>query len=122
MDKVIYFFWPISFIMSFVISLITINTSIRFLTKTIDVPNERSSHSRPTPKGAGLGIIATLLIVYYTFFPLTDFYFIGSVLVLTILSFINDNKQLSIIIRLIIQMTLAIIVLHLWPPYNMLYF
>lgn len=116
MDKVIYFFWPISFIMSFVISLITINTSIRFLTKTIDVPNERSSHSRPTPKGAGLGIIATLLIVYYTFFPLTDFYFIGSVLVLTILSFINDNKQLSIIIRLIIQMTLAIIVLHLWPP------
>ena len=116
MDKVTYFFWPISFIMSFVISLITINTSIRFLTKTIDVPNERSSHSRPTPKGAGLGIIATLLIVYYTFFPLTDFYFIGSVLVLTILSFINDNKQLSIIIRLIIQMTLAIIVLHLWPP------
>ena len=116
MDKVIYFIWPISFIMSFIISLITIKTSLRFLTKTIDIPNQRSSHSRPTPKGAGLGIIATLLIVYYTFFPLTDFYFIGSVLVLTILSFINDNKQLSIIIRLIIQMTLAIIVLHLWPP------
>ena len=117
MDKVTYFIWPISFIMSFIISLITIKTSIKFLTKTIDIPNERSSHSMPTPKGAGLGIIATFLIVYYTFFPLTDFFFIGSILILTILSFINDNKQLSIIIRLIIQMTLAIIILNLWPPF-----
>ena len=69
MDELIYIFWPVSFIMSFIISLVTIKTTIQFLkiTKTIDVPNERSSHIIPTPKGAGIGIIATLLIVYYTF-------------------------------------------------------
>ena len=113
-----YFIWPISFIMSFIVSLVTIKASIILLkkTRTIDIPNERSSHSIPTPKGAGLGIIATLLIVYYTFFPLTDFWFIGSIVILAVLSFINDNKQISIIIRLIIQMVLTIIILNLWPP------
>ena len=118
MDKLIYVFWLMSFIMSFIISLITIRAAIQFLkkTKTIDTPNERSSHNVPTPKGAGLGIIATLLIVYYTFLPLTDFWLMGSVLIMTILSFLNDNKQISIIIRLIIQMVLTIIVLNFWPP------
>ena len=113
-----YFIWPISFIMSFIVSLVTIKASIILLkkTRTIDIPNERSSHSIPTPKGAGLGIIATLLIVYYTFFPLTDFWFIGSIVILAVLSFINDNKQISIIIRLILQMVLTIIILNLWPP------
>tara|TARA_B110000261_G_scaffold157402_1_gene192382 strand:- start:387 stop:1406 length:1020 start_codon:yes stop_codon:yes gene_type:complete len=117
-DKIMYFIWPISFIMSFIVSLVTIKASIILLkkTRTIDIPNERSSHSIPTPKGAGLGIIATLLIVYYTFFPLTDFWFIGSIVILAVLSFINDNKQISIIIRLIIQMVLTIIILNLWPP------
>ena len=118
MDELIYFFWPISFLMSFFISLITIKIAVKFLSKTntIDIPNERSSHNNPTPKGAGLGIIATLLIVYYSFFPITDFLFTGSILILTILSFINDNKQISIVIRLITQMVLTIIVLNFWPP------
>ena len=118
MAELIYFIWPISFLMSFFISLITIKLSINFLskTKTVDIPNKRSSHNMPTPKGAGLGIIATLFIVYYTFFPITDFVFMGSILILTILSFINDNKQISIVFRLITQMTLTIIILNFWPP------
>ena len=118
MVELIYFFWPVSFIMSFIISLVTIKTSMQFLKriKTIDIPNERSSHITPTPKGAGLGIIATLLIVYYTFLPLTDFWLMGSIIIITILSFLNDNKQVSIIIRLIVQMILTIIVLNFWPP------
>jgi UDP-N-acetylmuramyl pentapeptide phosphotransferase/UDP-N-acetylglucosamine-1-phosphate transferase len=117
-DELVYFFWPVSFIMSFIISLVTIKTTIQFLkkTKTIDIPNERSSHIIPTPKGAGLGVIATLLIVYYTFFPLTDFWLMSSILIITTISFLNDNKQVSIIIRLIIQMVLTIIVLNFWPP------
>ena len=56
MVELIYFFWPVSFIMSFIISLVTIKTSMQFLKKikTIDIPNERSSHIIPTPKGEGL--------------------------------------------------------------------
>jgi len=116
--ELIFFIWPISFLMSFVISLATIKITIKILTKTktLDIPNERSSHNIPTPKGAGLGIIATLLIIYYTFFPITDFLFTGAVLILTILSFMNDNKQISIVIRLIVQIALTIIVLIFWPP------
>ena len=118
MGELIFFIWPISFLMSFVISLATIKITIKILTKTktLDIPNERSSHNIPTPKGAGLGIIATLLIIYYTFFPITDFLFTGAVLILTILSFMNDNKQISIVIRLIVQIALTIIVLIFWPP------
>ena len=118
MGELIFFIWPISFLMSFVISLATIKITIKILTKTktLDIPNERSSHNIPTPKGAGLGIIATLLIIYYTFFPITDFLFTGAILILTILSFMNDNKQISIVIRLIVQSALTIIVLIFWLP------
>jgi UDP-N-acetylmuramyl pentapeptide phosphotransferase/UDP-N-acetylglucosamine-1-phosphate transferase len=110
--------WIISIFLSFLISLLTIKLAIKILakTKTIDIPNERSNHIRPTPKGAGIGIIASLLIVYYIFFPITDFIFSVSILLLCIISFINDNKQISIFIRLLIQIILAIIVLFYWPP------
>ena len=77
-------------------------------TKTLDIPNERSNHDLPTPKGAGIGIIAALLIIYYIFFPITDFIFPISIFLLCIISFINDNKQISIFIRLVIQIILIV--------------
>ncbi len=118
MENLTSLIWIVSIISSFFISLITIKLSIKILekTKTLDIPNERSNHDLPTPKGAGIGIIAALLIIYYIFFPITDFIFPISIFFLCIISFINDNKQISIFIRLVIQIILAMIVLSFWPP------
>ena len=110
--------WLVSIFTSFLISLITIKLSIKILakTKTIDTPNERSNHNIPKLKGAGIGLIATLIIIYYVFFPITDVVFTSSILFLCIISFINDNKQISITIRLLVQILLALIVVSYWSP------
>ncbi|MFP6779102.1 MAG: glycosyltransferase family 4 protein [Alphaproteobacteria bacterium] len=110
--------WLISVFLSFFISVITIKISIRILgkTKTIDIPNKRSNHNIPTPKGAGIGVIASLLIMYYIFFPITDFIFTICVFLLCVMSFINDNKQILIAFRLFIQTILAFIVISYWSP------
>ena len=50
------------------------------------------------------------------FFSINDFIFTTSVALLSLISFINDNKNISIIYRLIIQMILALLVLLLWEP------
>lgn len=110
--------WITSIILSFVISLITIKLSLLIIakTKTMDTPNERSNHITPIPKGAGIGIILSLLILYYIFFPINDFIFTFSVSLLCVISFINDNKNISILIRLITHIILALFVIYLWPP------
>ena len=38
----------------------------------VDIPNERSSHEKPTPKGGGLGIVLALSI------SLTVYFAVGS--------------------------------------------
>src|SRR5271168_4149457 len=37
-------------------------TKMAFSVGLVDVPNERSSHSRPTPRGGGLGIFIAVTI------------------------------------------------------------
>ena len=112
------FSWLISIFISFCISLVTIKLSIKILdkTQTIDIPNKRSNHNVPTPKGAGIGLIASLLIMYYLFFPINDFIFTISIFLLCVMSFINDNKQISIALRLFIQTILAFIIISYWSP------
>ena len=110
--------WIKSLFISFIISVLTIKLSLIIInkTKTIDTPNKRSNHSIPTPKGAGIGLALSFLIIYYMFFSINDFIFTTSVALLSLISFINDNKHVPIIYRLTIQMILALLVLLLWEP------
>ena len=64
MENLISFSWLISVFISFCISLVTIKLSIKILgkTQTIDIPNKRSNHNLPTPKGAGIGLIVGIII------------------------------------------------------------
>ncbi len=110
--------WATSLIISFFISVLTIKFSLIIIAKTntIDTPNERSNHFDPTPKGAGIGIILSLLIVYYIFLPINDLIFTSSILSLCLMSFINDNINISIIFRLFIHILLSLFVLMFWQP------
>jgi UDP-N-acetylmuramyl pentapeptide phosphotransferase/UDP-N-acetylglucosamine-1-phosphate transferase len=92
----------------------------------LDVPNDRSSHSVPTPRGAGLGFVTTLLILG-TAITLRaspgfsrELAFVGIALaVLAIVGWLDDRYSLSALTRFGIQVavsvTLAVLVNRVAP-------
>ncbi len=80
---------------------------IRF--RVYDTPNPRSSHAAPTPRGGGLALIAVLLLSWLGAaawlgtapegFPLA----LVSAVLLAAVSWIDDLKRLSVILRLAAQ-------------------
>jgi UDP-N-acetylmuramyl pentapeptide phosphotransferase/UDP-N-acetylglucosamine-1-phosphate transferase len=76
----------------------------------LDVPNERSSHTAPTPRGGGIGIVGiwTIGILAGLFLNFVDgdgfiFAALGGVITLAFLGFDDDQKNLSPLLKLIIQ-------------------
>lgn len=92
----------------------------RFFLKTeiaIDKPNERSSHSKATPRSGGAAFVATFFIgilIIYLFGDKTHIgqrymnSFIISVLAIVLISFLDDLKRKSALLKLLV-MLLAII-------------
>jgi UDP-N-acetylmuramyl pentapeptide phosphotransferase/UDP-N-acetylglucosamine-1-phosphate transferase len=80
-----------------------------------DVPNERSSHTTPTPRGGGLVIVLVCLFSYFTYLQITDqkiiwAYFLGALLV-SIVSWIDDLYSLSIVWRFLCHSIAALLIL-----------
>ena len=98
----------------------------------MDVPNQRSSHSRPVPKGGGVAIVATFIAGLVTIYfvaeiaRIGDRYFWGflaCVFLLATASFVDDVNQRSHIAKLVTQILCAIAVVlagltieNLWIP------
>src|SRR5579875_498553 len=70
--------------------------------RVMDVPNSRSSHTRPTPKGGGVGIVVafmlgiTVLYGYADFARLADPYFRGVImasLAIAVVAFMDDLRN-----------------------------
>ncbi|ACU91341.1 glycosyl transferase family 4 [Desulfomicrobium baculatum DSM 4028] len=100
----------------------------RYLTRAgfLDLPGERSSHVRPTPKGGGVGLVVAFVWVAVVIgLPL---FFWLPLLALAILSFVNDLRSLSAGVRLAAQFMAALLVLggalwagHIsWPAFLIL--
>lgn len=72
----------------------------------LDIPNERSSHARPTPKGGGLAIIIVFYIGLFYFKESIDsklLYALLCAIPIAIISFIDDIFTLSSKVRFLIQ-------------------
>lgn len=73
----------------------------------LDLPNERSSHARPTPRGGGIAVVAILLpswaLIDYLEpgSDMSDWLAIIAMLVLAILSWIDDLHSLSAGLRIV---------------------
>ncbi|MGE4440991.1 MAG: hypothetical protein AB7D27_05830 [Desulfomicrobium sp.] len=83
----------------------------RYLTRAgfLDLPGERSSHVRPTPKGGGVGLVlAFVWVAIATGF--SPFLWIP-LLALAILSFVNDLRHISAGLRLAAQFAAALLAL-----------
>jgi UDP-N-acetylmuramyl pentapeptide phosphotransferase/UDP-N-acetylglucosamine-1-phosphate transferase len=91
------------------------------------IPNERSSHSEPTPHGAGLIIVIICLVSYvpislYVAGPFSWGYFIGAVLI-ALVSFLDDISTIPFSWRLLVHSVAAILLivdLETWHGITML--
>lgn len=91
--------------------------------RLLDVPNERSSHTRPTPKGGGLSIVLVALAVWVWAVGLDGLLgrpagaalLVGTSLVLAV-SWVDDLRALPFRGRLAVHLLAAAIVLMNAPP------
>lgn len=97
----------LSFILTFFIKQIAARLSV------IDIPNERSSHKTPTPRGGGLAIVITwyvgiTILFFFNFVDNYLYYALLSGAILAIVSLIDDVIDLPPVLRLIAQIITAI--------------
>ncbi|MCU0350792.1 MAG: glycosyltransferase family 4 protein [Flavobacterium sp.] len=78
----------------------------------LDLPNERSSHTQPTPRGGGLALV--IVVFTFTFLGLYDFsllpYFISALLV-AVISWFDDIKHIPSGIRLLFHSLAASLII-----------
>ncbi len=97
-----------SFILTYLIRKIALKHSF------VDIPNERSSHSIPTPHGGGLAIVISwyIGITFLFYFDLIEanlFYALLSGAILAVISLIDDLIKVKPVIRLFIHFITVII-------------
>jgi UDP-N-acetylmuramyl pentapeptide phosphotransferase/UDP-N-acetylglucosamine-1-phosphate transferase len=81
----------------------------------LDVPNERSSHVKPTPRGGGLVIVLASLFAYVVYSKITGRNFSGSYLlgasIVALVSWLDDLFSISFIWRFLVQSLAAILII-----------
>ena len=88
----------------------------------LDVPNERSSHTVPTPRGGGIVIAAVSLSGYAATALLFDLpfhwgYFSGALLV-SLVSWVDDLYDLGFLSRLVVHVAAAVLLISNLGPWN----
>jgi UDP-GlcNAc:undecaprenyl-phosphate GlcNAc-1-phosphate transferase len=85
-----------------VILFLVINLYFRIATriKIIDIPNERSSHTKPTIRGGGI-IIPLSILLLPLFSEDANIYLIGAIILSGAIAFFDDLISLSPVIRLL---------------------
>ncbi|HJD55279.1 MAG TPA: glycosyltransferase family 4 protein [Rickettsia endosymbiont of Pyrocoelia pectoralis] len=91
----------------------------------VDVPSMRRSHKNITPRGGGLAIVLVAIIAFSIFEYVTSSNFTHSVKILPLLfiiasvSFWDDLKPVSVVIRLIVHLVCSACVILLFFPLDL---
>jgi len=80
-----------------------------FRERLLDTPNERSSHTIPTPRGGGVGILAAFIMAGLTLRIPTTFLF--AAILISAVSFFGDYFRISVKFRLVVQVFSSLILL-----------
>lgn len=96
------------FIFLFLIMLIYTKIAHRY--EFIDLPNNRSSHTIPTVVGGGI-IFPIMVLIWSLTFDHSEWFFVTSVIMISIVGYIDDVLSLSPLTRLIIQFISTILLL-----------
>ena len=92
-------------------ALVRLLVSHSFFGAIVDIPNERSSHSVPTPRTGGLGIMAAAFVTWLLFVPGSYIAAVAAAGLLSTISFLDDKRGLSVRVRLAAQALVAAAVL-----------
>lgn len=110
---------------SFLISLFLTKHLITHLSrwKITDIPNNRSNHKTPVPRGGGIAIVTAILAGIGIYSINTDLdpyylYFILGLVIVSVVSFCDDVKEVSIPIRLVSQAIAVYFTMQSIPEYN----
>jgi len=101
----------LAFFISYLGTLVVRRWALR--SGVVDIPNERSSHDRPTPRGGGMAIVvsffAAMLLAsfFYTFDLRTYWGLLLSAAAIAILGFIDDLHSLSRRHRFVVWIIIA---------------
>lgn len=105
---------PLAAAISFLVSLWFIKKADRI--GLIDVPNMRSSHTRPTPRGGGIGIVlgaaAAMVVCFLAGIIESSFKYtaiIGGFLAAALLGFYSDKHNISALSRIVLQVLIVVI-------------
>ena len=105
----------------FFASLITVGIIKRKLSQQlVDIPNERSSHTQPTPRGGGLGFVIAFAIAiglnqFFSLYPINSEQYLLwlSLIPLVLIGIIDDWKGVPAGIRYLVQLlTSSLIVIQ----------
>jgi Fuc2NAc and GlcNAc transferase len=80
-----------------------------FRERLLDLPNGRSSHTQPTPRGGGVGILAAFIVAGLTLRMPTTLLF--AAILISAVSFYGDYFRISVKFRLIVQVIAALMFL-----------
>jgi UDP-N-acetylmuramyl pentapeptide phosphotransferase/UDP-N-acetylglucosamine-1-phosphate transferase len=102
-------------LITFAISVFCVDAIRRILQQYLmDIPNERSSHSRPTPRSGGVGFIlafAVVMLITQIWFPLSaEPRLYGVWLALTpliVIGIVDDWRNLPAAVRYLVQLSVA---------------
>jgi len=81
----------------------------------LDIPNERSSHNKPTPHGAGIVIVIICLLTYVPISLLVvgtfSWGYITGALLIALISFLDDLRPIRFLWRLLVHCIAAIVLI-----------
>jgi UDP-N-acetylmuramyl pentapeptide phosphotransferase/UDP-N-acetylglucosamine-1-phosphate transferase len=86
----------------------------------LDVPNERSSHTAPVPRGGGIAVVGTIVVAWGGLCAVGlvsrgDLAVVAAAIGLAIVSWIDDRRELSPTLRLVAQFAAVIAIMAVLP-------
>ena len=111
------------YLISLIVLLVILLIYLRLakLYKIFDIPNNRSSHKIITIRGGGI-VFPISLFIYFIFSGFEYPLFMLGILIISIISFMDDIKSLQPLIRLTVQIIVVLLVLfELFPELSLFY-
>ena len=89
--------------------------------RVLDIPNDRSSHRVPVPRGGGIALVATVIVAMILELrndpsPRIAIAWMGGSVLIAVVSWLDDLKSLPMVIRLIAQSSAAALVIAAAQP------
>jgi UDP-N-acetylmuramyl pentapeptide phosphotransferase/UDP-N-acetylglucosamine-1-phosphate transferase len=100
----------------FIFELVYFRVAARF--GIIDEPNERNSHTAITLKGGGI-IFYLAVLFYFLFYGWVYPWFLFGLTLITIISFIDDIKSCSLVLRLLVHFISLLLLFQQWGLFGM---